>query len=96
MLGNRKDVSADEAELLAIKALGFLAGDAERLGRFLSVTGIGPETLRAAASQTSFLVQVLDYLMQDESLLVAFAADQMILPDRVTMSHRRLSGAGFG
>jgi Protein of unknown function (DUF3572) len=92
MMGGRKDLTTEDAELLAIEALGFLAGDDERLGRFLAVTGIGPETLRAAAAQKSFLAQVLGYLMQDESLLLAFSADQSILPDRVAASHRRLSG----
>lgn len=94
MLGGRKELGNDEAELLAIQALGFLAGDDERLGRFLAITGIGPETLRAAAAQKSFLAQVLGYLMQDESLLLAFSADQSISPDRVAAGHRRLSGHG--
>ncbi|MEO6947009.1 MAG: DUF3572 family protein, partial [Nitrobacter sp.] len=38
------------AEIVAIQALSFVAGDTERLGRFLAETGIGPETLRASAS----------------------------------------------
>ena len=39
------------AENLAIQALGFLAGDPERLGAFLAATGIGPETIRKAAAE---------------------------------------------
>jgi hypothetical protein len=42
-------------ENLAILALGFLAGDPERLGRFLSLAGIEPEMIRAAASIRRFL-----------------------------------------
>ena len=61
-----------EAESLAIKALAFLASDPERLGRFLAITGLGPETIRKAASNPGFLVAVLDYLANDETLLVAF------------------------
>ena len=41
----------DAAEWVAIHALTFLAGDANRLGRFLSLTGIGPSDL--AAGRTS-------------------------------------------
>ena len=52
-----KQALADEpeaAEALAIQALAFIAGDAERLGRFLAVTGIGPERFaRPRASRVS-------------------------------------------
>ena len=34
------------AEIVAIQALSFIAGEPERLGLFLAETGIGPETLR--------------------------------------------------
>ncbi len=45
----------EAAEGLAIQALTFIAGDSERLGRFLAVTGIGPAEIRApAASRTSW------------------------------------------
>ena len=37
----------------AIQALGFLAGDPERLGAFLAATGIGPESIRAAAARAA-------------------------------------------
>ena len=56
------------AEELAISALSFLAEDPETLGRFLGATGLGPETLRAAATEPGFLVAVLEHLMGDESL----------------------------
>ena len=43
------------AESLAIQALGFMAGEPERLGAFLAATGIGPETIRKAAADPAFL-----------------------------------------
>jgi hypothetical protein len=73
----------DGAERLAIAALGFLSSDIERLGRFLSVAGIGPETLRAAAGEPGFLAGVLEYLMQDEDLLIAFAEETRTRPTLV-------------
>ncbi|MCK5549327.1 MAG: DUF3572 family protein, partial [Hyphomicrobiaceae bacterium] len=39
----------DTAETIAISALAFLAGDEQRLGRFLALTGIGPPELKAQA-----------------------------------------------
>jgi Protein of unknown function (DUF3572) len=73
----------DGAERLAIAALGFLSSDLDRLGRFLSEAGIGPETLRAAAEEPGFLAGVLEYLMRDEDLLIAFAEETRTRPTMV-------------
>ncbi len=68
-------LTQEAAEGLAIQALTFIAGDAERLGRFLATTGIGPAQIRAAAQEPGFLAGVLSYLAGDERLLTAFAAE---------------------
>ena len=47
---NRPDRSA-AAEALAVAALAFIAGEPERLGRFLAMSGIGPDSIRAAARE---------------------------------------------
>ncbi|HEY6258613.1 MAG TPA: DUF3572 domain-containing protein [Xanthobacteraceae bacterium] len=65
---------------LAIAALSFLAGEEERLARFLALTGLGPQSLRAAAREPGFLRGVLDYVAGDESLLLAFANETGIDP----------------
>jgi hypothetical protein len=81
-----------DPEALAITVLGFLASDSERLGRFLAVTGLGPESLRAAARDPEFLASVLSHIAEDESLLVAFAADAGVAPESVARAHRKLAG----
>ena len=43
-------ITMEIAEKLAISALSFLATDPERLGRFLAISGIGPEAIRTAAA----------------------------------------------
>ncbi len=63
----------ETAEIVAIQALSFVAGDAERLGMFLAETGIGPETLRSAAQDPEFLCGVLDFLLRDEAMVKAFS-----------------------
>ena len=85
-------MTREEAEGTAVAALGFLASDEERLGRFLSITGLGPENLRQSAREPAFLGQVLGHLADDESLLLAFAADLGEIPDRVAAAHRLLAG----
>jgi hypothetical protein len=73
----------EAATELAIAALTFLASDTERLERFLALTGLGPQSLRAAAREPSFLLGVLDHVASDESLLLAFANENGIDPEDV-------------
>ena len=62
------------AEIVAVQALSFIAGDPERLGLFLAESGIGPETLRTAATDPHFLTHVLDFVLRDDSTVKAFAS----------------------
>jgi hypothetical protein len=80
-----------DPEMLAIQVLGFLAGQPARLARFLDITGLEPQTLRKAAASPGFHASVLAYLIQDESLLLAFAAEAGMPPERVIEAERRLS-----
>jgi hypothetical protein len=82
----------ENAEILAVEALAFLAEDAERLGRFLALTGIAPAALRAAAREPGFLAAVLDHLAGDESLLLAFARHGGHAPEAVMRARAALGG----
>lgn len=82
----------ETAAAIAIAALGFIAGDSERLARFLAMTGIGPESIRAAAREPAFLLGVLDYLAGDEPLLLAFASQNEFDPEQVTRARELLAG----
>ncbi len=73
-------LSSEEAEVISLKALAFLAADGERLGRFLALSGIDPADIRAAARNPQFLAGVLNHLLQDESLLLTFTADEDLDP----------------
>jgi len=68
------------AEIVAVQALSFIAGDPERLGLFLAESGIGPETLRTAAADPRFLSSVLDFVMRDDATVKAFARRSLIPP----------------
>jgi len=88
---SRKERQA-AAEELAIAALGFIAGEPEQLGRFLAMTGIGPDSLRDAAREPRFLAGVLDHVAADEALLLAFAAANEIDPEAVMRARDVLTG----
>ena len=87
-----RDEQRAPAEELAIAALGFIAAEPERLGRFLAITGIGPDSIRDAAREPRFLAGVLDHVAADESLLLAFAAEYEIDPDTLMRAREVLAG----
>ena len=71
------------AEFVAIQALSFLASDPERLGSFLTESGIGPQTLRASAADPKFLAGVLDFVLRDDATVSAFARSSQLTPEAV-------------
>src|SRR5713226_8406714 len=89
---SESEAQREAAEALAIAALGFIAAEPERLGRFLAITGIGPESIRQAAREPHFLAGVLDHLAGDERLLMAFAAESEIDPNDVIRARDVIAG----
>jgi Protein of unknown function (DUF3572) len=79
------------AEIVAIQALSFIAGEPERLGAFLAETGIGPETLRTAAADPRFLSNVLDFVMRDDATVKAFADASQLHPTNIAAAHQALN-----
>ena len=78
------------AEIVAVQALGFIAGDPTRLGAFLAETGIGPSSLRAAASDPQFLVSVLDFVLRDDGTVKAFAESSELHPTNIAAAREVL------
>jgi len=79
------------AEIVAIQALSFIAGEPERLGLFLAESGIGPETLRNAAADPRFLASVLDFVMRDDATVQAFAKVSQLHPTNIAAAHQALN-----
>ncbi len=86
-------VSPDEAAAIATQALAYIAGDGVRLGRFLAESGLGPENLRKAARDPSFLPAVLDFILSHEHDLIDFATMAGIDPNFVGRARDALAGA---
>lgn len=85
----------DGALELAIAALGYIAGAPEELSRFLALTGIAPDAIRAAAAEPGFLGGVLGYIAGNERMLLAFAAQSGIAPEEVEKAWTVLAGADW-
>ena len=81
---------AEVAEIVAIRALSFLAGEPERLGQFLSESGIGPDTLRASAKDPGFLAGVLDFIVRDDATVRAFSDFSQLPAETITAAREVL------
>ncbi len=88
----QRSLTVEVAEALAIQALSFIAGDAEQLGRFLAITGIGPAEIRAASTEPGFLTGVLDYVAADEKMVTEFAAVANVDPSHINAARAALGG----
>jgi hypothetical protein len=86
-------VAVEQAEAVALRALAYLAGDEERFHRFLLSTGTTPADVRRRAGEPDFLSGVIDHLLTDDALLIAFAEDAALEPSAVVAARRRLPGA---
>lgn len=87
--------SRDEAERIALEALGYLVADEDRLWAFLVATGLEPGTIRQAARTHGFLVAVLDHVAASEGLLIELAATLAIKPERLMEARHTLAPEPF-
>ena len=84
-------MAAPDPELLALRALGFLAETPDALGQFLSVSGATPADLRARAEDREFLGGVLDFLLADDEMARRFCAVEHVEPQAIHLARHRLS-----
>jgi hypothetical protein len=87
--------SPEFAETIGVKALQFLAADPVQLHRFLDLSGLQPQELRAAAADPAFFAGLLDFLLGHEPTLLAFAGEADVAPEDVARAREAL-GAAFG
>jgi hypothetical protein len=89
----KNPLNAAEATDVALKMLGFIASDSTQLERFCGLSGLGENDIRANIGEASFLAFVYDYVLQDESLVVSFAASEGLKPELFMALRRQLPGA---
>ncbi len=85
-------IGPEKAEVLALQALAWLAGNEELLPVFLGTTGAAPGNLREAASDPSFLAAVLDFLLLDDAWVCAFCDSAGLAYDAPLSARQQLPG----
>jgi uncharacterized protein DUF3572 len=86
----RPAYSHETAEMLAVQALAFIADDDVRLSSFIASTGVAVQSIRTAAREPDFLAGVLEHILSDENLLIAFAEGAGINPAEVARARQAL------
>lgn len=88
-----KTMGQESAQLLAIRALGWIAGQDEVFQAFMGATGASLSELRARAEDPAFLVAVLDFLLMQDDWVLGFAAEAGLRPED-PMQARAVLGGG--
>ena len=85
-------INKDDAEAIALQALAYLAVDTQRLSRFLALTGSDLGDLRETAKMPELQASILEYMMGDESLLLAFCQEVGVDPAIIAPAYALLGG----
>lgn len=85
-----RDEQTNDPEAAALQALGWTLSDDGRADRFLALTGLTPEQLRARIGERTMLAALIRFLEAHEPDLVACAAFIGITPLQLVDVRRRL------
>jgi hypothetical protein len=93
----KQSISTEEATVIALNFVRFLAADSERFERFCALTGLDRTSMaeQLSADNQGFLANILDYALQDESLLLAFSGSEDLAPETVIKARSKFPGAEF-
>lgn len=79
-----------DADTLALGALGWVLGEEQRAVRLLALTGLTPEALRAGLGDPAVLGAVLDFLASHEPDLLGAAAALGVEPGALIAAREKL------
>ena len=82
----------EEDAALALHALGWILSDEPRAERLLGMTGLDPDSLRAALGDRATLAAILSFLTAYEDDLIACAEALDIKPEAIAAAAARLEG----
>ena len=84
----------DVAEAIALQAVAYLLADEDLMTGFLGASGCTPENLRGRLKDRGFLVGALDYVLSDDSVVIAFARYIDVAPETPLHARERLAPTG--
>ena len=88
---NSSEDSVKDPSGVALGALAWVLSDTSRAERFLALTGLSPETLRAAVGEPATHRAVLEFLCAHEPDLIAAAESLGLEPAQLAALRERLA-----
>ncbi len=88
-------INAVEASTIALNLITYIVSGEEQLERFLGLSGISLGDLQSGAANPEFQGFVLDYALQDETLLVEFSSFAGLKPESLQRARFALPGATY-
>lgn len=85
-------MNREHAEMIAIKALGYVASDPQLFSRFSAISGVEAGQIRDAAQEPGFLAGVLQFILAHEPTVLAFAEAEQIDPAQLQNALAALPG----
>ncbi|MBC7154324.1 MAG: DUF3572 domain-containing protein [Rhodobacteraceae bacterium] len=85
-------LSAQKAEITALRALGWLIANDDLRDVFLGASGAAAQDLRARAQEPEFLASVLDFLLMDDAWIIGFCDAEGLGYDVVATARAALPG----
>ncbi|MEM6475395.1 MAG: DUF3572 family protein [Pseudomonadota bacterium] len=88
------DLSPDppsSPQTLALAALGWLLQDTDRAERYLSLTGLDPDSLRTGLNDPAVLASALDFLANYEPDLIRAAEAMAVTPEELIAARQELN-----
>jgi len=85
-------VTREQAEKLAIQALVWLSGQEDLFPVFLGASGMNVDDLQESARDEAFLGAVLDFVLMDDSHIIAFCDGAGLSYDRPMAARQTLPG----
>lgn len=78
------------AATLALAAIGWLLQDDDRVQRYLALTGLDPDSLRAGLGNREVLASALDFLANHEPDLIRAAEALAVTPEELVGAAKEL------
>lgn len=87
--------SAQQAEVIAIQALGWLSEQDDLLMTFLGATGSGLDDVRDRAGDPEFLASVMDFILMNDDWIRGFCDERSLPYDAIQHIRMVLPGGAL-